>query len=83
MTKTEMNKYVRRGLRLLAFVVLLTIAVFRWIIPVIKNEEIFMKANDGYVVGGCFIVLLAVESVRALALRAPEGIWNKFFNSKK
>lgn len=62
------DAHFRNFLRILASTVLVA-----WIYFVIadkaKNGKVYLDSNDGYVIGGCVVVILAVEAVRAYVKR--------------
>ena len=60
------NFWIRFILRAMAWVTLMVYMVFRVIIPVISGDKVYLDKNDGYLMGGSIILLLAIEGVKKL-----------------
>jgi hypothetical protein len=63
-SEKSINYWIRFILRLMAWVVLMFYMVFRIIKPVTANEPIHLDSNDGWILGGCLALLLAIEAVK-------------------
>lgn len=63
------NKVGRNFLRVGAILTLSAYIVFRIIIPLAKQDKVYLDINDGYLMLGCVAVLLAIEAVKALIER--------------
>lgn len=68
------NKIIRMSLRIPAWILLMIIVVTRMAIPYVKSEPIYLDSNDGYVIGGCVVVLLCIEVIKTAV--------NKYMNKK-
>lgn len=62
--KTKTNRLIRNGLRILAYGVVVLVAVFRIGLPIVKSEPIYLDTNDGWVIGGSIALLLSIEAVK-------------------
>jgi len=62
------QSYIRNFLRVIAGLVLL-IYLYDIAVNKIKKGQIYLDANDGYVIFGCIAILIAIEAVRAYVLR--------------
>lgn len=63
--KNPINKIIRRGLRILAYVALLTELIFSIMIPKIKGCPVYLDTNDGYIIGGAIALLLSIEGIKS------------------
>jgi hypothetical protein len=63
-SEKSINYWIRFVLRLMAWVVLMFYMVFRIIKPVVANAPIHLDMNDGWIIGGCLAILLAIEAVK-------------------
>ena len=73
LSEKTISFWVRFVLRLMAWVILMFYMVYRVIIPLINGEPVFLDKNDGYVMGGCMVLLLAIEAVRAFFVKYLEN----------
>lgn len=73
-TEKKIGFYVRAVLRLMAWGILMFYMIYRIIIPVISKEPLYLDTNDGWVMGICMALLLAIEAVKAAS--------EKWLNSK-
>ena len=48
----------------MAYSVMAVMAVFRLIIPMVKQEPMYLDVNDKWVVLGCLSLLLSIEGVK-------------------
>jgi len=67
-TQQKINFWARISLRIMAWFILLTYTIFKIIKPVSIGDKISLDTNDGYVIGGSILLLLAVEVVRKIAV---------------
>jgi hypothetical protein len=63
-SEKSINYWIRFVLRLMSWVVLMFYMVFRIILPVVDNSPIHLDGNDGWIMGGCLSLLLAIEGVK-------------------
>lgn len=55
----------RAALRIMAWATLMFYMVFRIMVPLVSKEPIFLDQNDGYIILGCLVLLLAIEAGKA------------------
>lgn len=58
------DAHIRNFLRALAAIILV-VYVGDIIFRKLKTGALYLDVNDGYVIGGCIAILLAIEAVRA------------------
>ena len=64
LSEKSINFWIRFILRLMAWVTLMFYMIYRIILPVMNQERVILDKNDGWVMIGCFALLLAIEGVK-------------------
>lgn len=62
--KNPINKIIRRGLRILAYLALLTEVLFSIVVPKAKGLPVYLDTNDGYIIGFSIALLLSIEGIK-------------------
>jgi hypothetical protein len=63
-SEKSINYWIRFILRLMAWLVLMAYMLFRFIRPIMDDRPIHLDSNDGWIIGGCLALLLAIEAVK-------------------
>jgi hypothetical protein len=68
------NKIIRTTIQFAALLILLFYTVFRFIIPIVKHEPLFLDTNDGYAITGALACALVIEAVKLYIKRKAEKL---------
>lgn len=69
------DQHIRNFLRVLAGITLI-FYIYDFGYHKVRHEPIFLTPNDGYLIGGCVVLLLAIEAVRMYVKKKIKNLNN-------
>ena len=66
------DQYIRNFLRIVAALIIV-VYLYDIVFNKIKNGKIYLDVNDGWIIGGCIAILLAIEAVRSYVKRKMDS----------